>query len=64
MTSKNSSAKLHKCKCKDPGFVLINSDNNELFCKVSGIDDSGNIKIIKKEVICTNCNKVIYKEKS
>jgi len=53
----------HKCKCKTPAWIIIDSDNNNVLCGVIGIIDMYDVRIIDKKVICNQCKRVIYKEK-
>lgn len=55
--------KTYKCNCQDPASVTIDDTSNDKFCKVFGIEDSYNIKIVDKKVRCITCDTIIYKEK-
>ncbi len=55
--------KLLKCKCDDPGFIMIDVTNNNVVCGIRGVIDQGNVRLSNGTATCACCSAIIHEDK-
>lgn len=59
----SETSKIFKCKCDDPGFIVIDVTNKNVVCGVKGAIDQGNVRLTNGTASCASCNVIIYEDK-